>query len=121
LSDKKKKMYTKDPYTVPVKESRGKIQYTIQDAIRIGRKLGVDFSVIRPETLLQGIQVEMEHGTQNPRTNVTDDKLEPTAKIALAHLEEDPKYYYALLQQAESISEDYWSSVPGGKPEIFER
>jgi len=114
-------MHTKDPYTVPVNQSKERIQYTIEDAIRIGKKLGVDFSVIRPEILLQGIRVEMEHGTQNPRTNVTDDELEPTAKIALAHLEEDPKYYYALLQEAESISDDYWSSVPGGKPEIFER
>jgi hypothetical protein len=37
-----------------------------------------------------GINVELEHGTEDPATNVTDDDPTMTAKIALAHLNEIP-------------------------------
>ena len=43
--------------------------------------------------LLEGINVELEHGKINSDTNVTNDDLEMTAKIALAHLNEFPNYY----------------------------
>ena len=42
---------------------------------------------------LEGINIELEHGKINPKTNVTDDDLIITAKIALAHLNEFPNYY----------------------------
>jgi len=35
----------------------------------------------------------LEHGTVDPRTNVTDDDPLVTGKIALAHLTEFPDYY----------------------------
>ena len=52
-----------------------------------------------------GLNIELEHGTINQKTNVTNDDLEKTAKIALAHLNEFPNYYnkeYGL-----SIFEEY--------------
>ena len=39
---------------------------------------------------------ELEHGTRDPETNVTDDDLSQTGKIALAHLKEFPDYYSQL-------------------------
>ena len=42
---------------------------------------------------LDGINIELEHGTVDPLTNVTDDDLIMTAKIALAHLNEFENYY----------------------------
>ena len=42
---------------------------------------------------MTGINIELEHGTINPMTNVTNDDLEMTAKIALAHLNEYSNYY----------------------------
>ena len=45
--------------------------------------------------------IELEHGTVSPKTNVTNDNLITTAKIALAHLNEFPNYYnpeYGLRQ-----------------------
>ena len=39
------------------------------------------------------MNVELEHGYVNPNTNVTNDDLLITAKIALAHLKEYPNYY----------------------------
>ena len=45
------------------------------------------------EELLTGMNIELEHGTINPETNVTNDNLILTTKIALAHLNEFPNYY----------------------------
>jgi hypothetical protein len=42
---------------------------------------------------LTGLNIELEHGNRNINTNVTDNDLIKTAKIALAHLEEFPDYY----------------------------
>ena len=50
--------------------------------------------------------IEMEHGLINPVTNVTNDDLLKTAKIALAHLNEYPNYYnkdYGLLVYEEFL------------------
>jgi hypothetical protein len=51
-----------------------------------------------------GINVELEHGTVDPATNVTDDDPTMTAKIALAHLNEIPNYY-TLLEEMEKKGE----------------
>ncbi len=80
---------------------------------QIGNALDVDFDAIgrnavRPETremtpafrgkleFLRGIEVELEHGRRDERTNVTDDDLVLTAKIALAHFAEYLDYYVRL-------------------------
>ncbi len=39
------------------------------------------------------MQIELEHGLVDPATNVTNDDLLITGKIALAHLNEVPTYY----------------------------
>ena len=39
------------------------------------------------------MNIETEHGLVNLETNVTNDNLLLTAKIALAHLNEYPNYY----------------------------
>ena len=56
-------------------------------------KLGITFDKYSLDDLITGINIELEHGTQNPDTNVTNDDLELTMKIALAHLNEYPDYY----------------------------
>lgn len=60
--------------------------------------IGVDFDKIVRDEFMAGVKVEMEHGTVSPETNVTDDDLVKTAKIALAHLNEIPDYYTRLAQ-----------------------
>lgn len=59
----------------------------------IAKKLNIDFSKFSLEDFTTGINIELEHGTINKDTNVTNDDLETTAKIALAHLNEFPNYY----------------------------
>lgn len=74
--------------------------FNISDAIYAAKVLGVSFDKYTPEEFLRGINIELEHGTVNKETNVTNDDLITTAKIALAHLNEYPNYYnkdYGLL------------------------
>lgn len=69
-------------------------------ALEIAANLGVDFSRFSKDDFFTGISIEFEHGKIDPLTNVTNDDLETTIKIALAHLNELPNYYnseYGLL------------------------
>ena len=47
------------------------------------------------------MNVELEHGLHDPRTNISDDDPRVTAKIALAHLNEFPDYYTRLRAMEE--------------------
>lgn len=67
--------------------------FNLQDAIYAAKQLGITFDQFTPEEFLDGINIELEHGTINCMTNVTDNDLLTTAKIALAHLNEFPNYY----------------------------
>jgi hypothetical protein len=66
------------------------------DAQALGKKLKIDFKEIPLEQFKMGLQVELEHGNRAKKTNVTSNDPMKTAKIALAHLQEDPKYYSKL-------------------------
>ena len=67
--------------------------YNMQDAMYAASLLGVKFDKFSFEEFLDGINIELEHGNINPNTNVTNNDLIQTAKIALAHLNEFPNYY----------------------------
>ena len=67
--------------------------YDLNDALYIASILNINFNKFSKEEFLDGINIELEHGTINPKTNVTDNDLLKTAKIALAHLNEYPNYY----------------------------
>lgn len=70
--------------------------FNLRDALHAAKVLGVTFEKYTPRELLDGINIELEHGTVNPKTNVTNDDLIATAKIALAHLNEYPNYYHPI-------------------------
>ena len=72
-------------------------------AIEIG--LDLDKAAFDVEAFRRGMEVEFEHGTHDPETNVTDDNPKITGKIAWAHLKEFPDYYErldAMEREAES-------------------
>jgi Protein of unknown function (DUF5661) len=48
-----------------------------------------------------GLDVELEHGSRDPETNVSDDDETTTGKIARAHLNEFPDYYTRLERMEE--------------------
>jgi len=51
------------------------------------------------------MEVELEHGTIRALTNVSNDFLLTTGKIALAHLIEIPDYYTRLLKMEKEAEE----------------
>ena len=67
--------------------------FNYNDAIYIANKLGITFDKFTIDDFLTGLNIELEHGKLNPLTNVTNNNLELTAKIALAHLNEYNDYY----------------------------
>ncbi|MDO8609092.1 MAG: DUF5661 family protein [bacterium] len=71
---------------------------TTEEAKPVGEKLGIDWSKYDVEQFRMGMEVELEHGTINPLTNVSNDNLLITGKIALAHLNEFSDYYTRLLK-----------------------
>lgn len=74
--------------------------------LNVARILNVDFSKFSYNDFKRGINIELEHGLINPSTNVTNNDLLKSAKIALAHLNEFPNYYnkdYGLLVYEEFL------------------
>ena len=82
---------------------------TPEEARRVGDEIGVDWSRFDLEQFRQGMDVEFEHGSHDPQTNVTNDDPIVTGKIALAHMKEFPDYY-ERLEQMEAEAERYWST-----------
>jgi hypothetical protein len=82
------------------------------EARRIGDSLGLDWGQVDLEQFRMGMQVELEHGTREPETNVTDDDASLVAKIALAHLREFPDYYTRLAEM-EAEADTYWAKTIG--------
>jgi hypothetical protein len=90
----------------------GPKQFSPDEAKRIGDSLGVDWDVVDLEQFCMGLLVELEHGTRDPETNVTDDDTGLTGKIALAHLNEFPDYYTRLAKM-EAEADTYWDKTTG--------
>lgn len=67
--------------------------FSLKDVINVANILNIKFDMFTPEELLEGINIELEHGSINKNTNVTNNDLIITTKIALAHLNEYPNYY----------------------------
>ena len=88
-----------------------KAHFTADDARVAGERIGIDWrtSPFDVEQFRMGMDVELEHGTQDLETNVTDDDVTVTAKIARAHLNEFPDYY-SRLAVMEAEAEAYWAA-----------
>jgi len=80
---------------------------TLEEARRIGDNIGVDWRRYDVEQFRKGMDVELEHGSQDPQTDVTHDDALLTGKIALAHMKEFPDYY-ARLEKMEEQARRSW-------------
>jgi hypothetical protein len=83
-------------------------QTTTEEAQRVGDEIGVDWSRFDLEQFRSGMDVELEHGTHDPQTNVTGDDPVITGKIAFAHMKEFPDYY-ERLERMEAEAERDWA------------
>jgi hypothetical protein len=78
----------------------------------MGEQLGIDWTSAPfvVDQLRRRMEVELEHGLRDARTNVTDDDPIVTAKIALAHLNE-----FADYTRLEGIEEEARRKNPYGE------
>jgi hypothetical protein len=63
---------------------------TTEEAKRVGDEIGVDWDRFDLEQFRAGMDVEYEHGSSDPQTDVTGDDPIITGKIALAHMKNSP-------------------------------
>lgn len=87
----------------------GKRQIDAQEAREVGTELGIDWSEVDLEQFRRGLEVELEHGARDSETNVTNDDLGLTGKIAWAHLKEF-RDYYTRLDKLEAEADAFWAS-----------
>lgn len=90
-----------------------KNHFTPEQAKEVADQLGINFDDVKYdlEQFRHGMDIELEHGTEDEKTNVTNDDPLMTGKIALAHLNEFGDYYNRLdkmEEEAEAEAEAYW-------------
>ena len=83
-------------------------RFTLDEARAAGERIGIDWgtSAFDLEQFRKGMDIELEHGTRDPETNVTGDDVTLTAKIARAHLNEFPDYYTRLARMEAEAEAD---------------
>ena len=93
---------------VIIKGVASRSRFTLDEARAAGERIGVDWgsAPFDVEQFRMGMDVELEHGTRDPQTNVTDDDATMTAKIARAHLNEFPDYYTRLAKMEAEAEAD---------------
>ena len=72
--------------------------FTGEEARAIAEELAIDFAQLGfdLEQFRMGLDIELEHGSRAPETDVSGNDPIVTGKIALAHLSEYPDYYTRL-------------------------
>lgn len=83
--------------------------FTTEEAKKIGDEIGINWAEVKIEEFAQGLHIEFEHGLVDSRTNVTNNDLIMTGKIAWAHLNEFGDYY-TRLKKMEDEADKYWAS-----------
>jgi hypothetical protein len=86
---------------------QSKKSFTVKEAKAIGEILKIKWDAFDIEQFRKGMDVELEHGSRDPLTNVTSDDALMTGKIALAHLKEFPDYY-DRLERLEKEADAFW-------------
>lgn len=84
-----------------------KKHFSDEEAKKIGEKLGIKWDKFDVDQFRRGMDVELEHGTIDACTNVTNDDPSATGKIALAHLNEFADYY-DRLEKMEKEADKFW-------------
>lgn len=83
---------------------------TKKEAYDIGRLYNINFKVVPLREFYLGLNIELEH------INVIKDDLDVLLRIVIAHLEEDPRYYYFLDIQEKKREKYYKKHV---KPRVL--
>jgi len=81
-----------------------------KEALKLAKKFKINLDVVDLDQWNYGLNVELEH------SNITHNDANITSKIVIAHLEEDPYYYYRLIKM-ENEANKYWKDKT--KPNIY--
>lgn len=93
------------------------MKINIKQAEKLAKHYKINLDLINFSEWHYGLNVELEHGKKfGLITNITNNNLNITAKIVIAHLIEFPDYYKRLLK-LETAADKYWSTKK--KPNIF--
>jgi hypothetical protein len=79
---------------------------TLEEARQVGDAIGVDWNRFDLEQFRAGMDVELEHGSHDPQTDVTHDDPILTGKIALAHMKGYPDCYERLERMETEAERD---------------
>jgi len=81
-----------------------------QLAYETGKKYNINFDIVNVDDWHYGLNVELEHGSKlGPIANITNNNIDLTARIAIAHLIEGSDYY-KRLRKMEQQMDKYWST-----------
>ena len=82
--------------------------FSMAQALAVAEELGLDLATAPFDAgqFRMGMEVEVEHGRCDPRTDVTHDDPIVTGKIALAHMKEYPDYYERLARMEAEAERD---------------
>jgi hypothetical protein len=80
------------------------------NAKQIGKDLQINWQEINLGEFTRGLNVELEHGSKDPQTNVTNNDGRLTGEIAWAHLKEFPDYY-TRLDNMEKVAKKHFKKV----------
>jgi hypothetical protein len=107
--------------------------FDMESVRQVAHIFKVDTSIVSLDRLQRGMNVELEHGTRYEKygLNVTNNIPMTTAKIALAHLYENPGQkssttgewlipdYYVMLDAMEEDADRQWKTLGSARPQIF--
>ena len=80
--------------------------YSPEEAETIAESLGIHLDELGLEQFRLGLEIEREHGSSDPTTDVTHDDPLVAGRIVLAHLRKISNYY-TQLEEMESQAEGY--------------
>lgn len=106
-------VFVKEIYQLQsINENIEQTKITKSEAKKLGDQLKVDFTKLDLEEFRKGVEIELEHDDDvDPKLDVIDSLLD-AAKIALAHLKENPNYYSEL--EKSGIEEEIPANAMGG-------
>ncbi len=90
-------------------------KFNEKDAKQIVKDIHINWNEINLSEFTRELNVELEHGSRDPQTNVTDNDGKLTGEIAWAHLKEFPDYY-TRLDKMEKVAEAHFKKVEKNNP-----
>jgi len=84
-----------------------------EQAMEIGRKVGLNWHKIDPEQFRMGLEIEQEHTGLKGGNTIVAKNMVDVGKVTLAHLLEIPDYYTRLKRMEDEAKKDILKKACG--------